>query len=162
MLFNTNAETANVRITDPNFLEFGYDQDRFGGLESGATTEAIDKIVAASVNVVDVFIYDTRKDNDQGAWRADATTQSWYTETLNTATRGATAGFPEVVLIVAETDTVTIYDLTIADAPMWRVKDMSAYTVSSVAMMQAQLVAGTGTGLYTFNYLSEVEEVITA
>ena len=121
MLFNTNAETAAISIYDPNFMEWGFATDGWGGLESGAMTTAIDKIVASSANVVDVFIYDTTRDSDGGAWVDGEIAQatSWYLETLNTATRGATRPFPALTLIVAETTKVTIYDATQATVPMW-------------------------------------------
>ena len=34
---------------------------------------------------VDVFVYDTRKDSDGGAWRKRTQNTSWYNETLNTS-----------------------------------------------------------------------------
>ena len=51
---------------------------------------------------VDVFVYDTRKDSDGGAWRKRTQNTSWYNETLNTSTRGARKEFPSVAVIVAE------------------------------------------------------------
>ena len=36
----------------------------------------------------------SRQDSDGGAWRFKTSATSWYTETLNTATRGATRRFP--------------------------------------------------------------------
>ena len=123
-LFFFGGTLADVDVTayDPMFLEFGFDVDEWGGAESG-TTSAIDKIVASSANVVDVFVYDTTKDSDGGDWCTGALAQasSWYNETLNTATRGATRPFPALALIVAETNKVTIYDATQATVPMWMV-----------------------------------------
>ena len=52
---------------------------------------------------VDVFVYDTRKDSDGGAWRKRTQNTSWYNEALNTSTRGARKEFPSVAVIVAET-----------------------------------------------------------
>jgi hypothetical protein len=46
---------------------------------------------------------------------------SWYWETLNTATRGATRAFPAQAMIIAEAAKVTIYDATDPDLPMWMV-----------------------------------------
>jgi trimeric autotransporter adhesin len=68
---------------------------------------------------VDIFIYDTSKDSDGGAWRKRTTHTSWYNETLNTATRGSRKEFPAVAVIVAESDAVTIYDGDDPDLPMW-------------------------------------------
>ena len=70
---------------------------------------------------VDVFVYDTSKDSDGGAWRKRTQHTSWYNETLNTATRGSRREFPAVAVIVAETTKVTIYDGDDPDLPMWMV-----------------------------------------
>ena len=53
---------------------------------------------------VDVFVYDTSKDSDGGAWRKRTQGTSWYNETLNTATRGSRKEFPAVAVIVAESN----------------------------------------------------------
>jgi trimeric autotransporter adhesin len=72
---------------------------------------------------VDVFVYDTSKDSDGGAWRKRTTHTSWYNETLGTATRGTRKEFPAVAVIVAEVSKVTIYDGDDPDLPMWMVFD---------------------------------------
>ena len=74
-----------------------------------------------SSTAVDVFVYDTRKDSDGGAWRKRTQHTSWYNETLNTATRGSRKDFPAVAVIVASTGTtgITIYDGDDPDMPMW-------------------------------------------
>ena len=74
-----------------------------------------------SDTAVDVFVYDTRKDSDGGAWRKRTQHTSWYNEALNTATRGARKEFPSVAVIVAETTKLTIYDGDDPDMPMWMV-----------------------------------------
>jgi len=83
----------------------------------------IDRLTLIAINAVDVFVYDTSKDSDGGAWRTGALAQatSWYNETLNTATRGARREFPAVAVIVAETNKVTIYDGDDPTLPMWAV-----------------------------------------
>jgi hypothetical protein len=62
------------------------------------------KAIAESkaVTAVDVFVYDTRKDSDGGAWRKRTQGTSWYNEPLNTSTRGSRKEFPAVAVIVAE------------------------------------------------------------
>jgi hypothetical protein len=70
---------------------------------------------------VDVFVYDTRKDSDGGAWRKRTQHTSWYNEALNTSTRGARKEFPSVAVIVAEAYQLTIYDGDDPDMPMWMV-----------------------------------------
>jgi hypothetical protein len=74
-----------------------------------------------SDTAVDVFVYDTRKDSDGGAWRERTSHTSWYNEPLNTATRGGRREFPAVAVIVAEANKVTIYDGDDPDLPMWMV-----------------------------------------
>ena len=86
-----------------------------------------------SSTAVDVFVYDTRKDSDGGAWRKRTQHTSWYNETLNTATRGARKEFPAVAVIVIEgTDTssskIKIYDGDDPDMPMWMIFNGSSYT----------------------------------
>ena len=76
---------------------------------------------SVSGTAVDVFVYDTRKDSDGGAWRKRTQNTSWYNETLNTSTRGSRKEFPAVAVIVAESDKVTIYDGDDPDLPMWMV-----------------------------------------
>ena len=114
-----------------------------------------------TADTVDVFIYDTTKDSDGGLWRERCQALSWYNETLNTATRGASRKFPAVVAIIFEATQYTIFDLTDPSAPMWRVKVISG-TISSGAMLNGLIVVGTGAGVYRYNYISEVEETITA
>ena len=70
---------------------------------------------------VDVFVYDTSKDSDGGAWRKRTSHTSWYNETLNTTTRGSRRDFPAVAVIVGSTTTLTIYDGDDPDLPMWMV-----------------------------------------
>ena len=74
-----------------------------------------------AVTAVDVFVYDTSKDSDGGAWRKRTQGTSWYNETLNTATRGSRREFPAVAVIVAEAANVTIYDGDDPSLPMWMV-----------------------------------------
>lgn len=73
------------------------------------------------VSAVDIFVYDTRKDSDGGAWRKRTQNTSWYNETLNTATRGVRRDFPAVAVIVATTTAITLYDGDDPDLPMWMV-----------------------------------------
>ena len=77
--------------------------------------------ISASIadTAVDVFVYDTRKDSDGGAWRKRTQHTSWYNETLGTATRGTRREFPAVAVIVAEEYDITIYDADDPDLPMW-------------------------------------------
>ena len=81
---------------------------------------AIDKSI--SDTAVDIFVYDTRKDSDGGAWRKRTSHTTWYNETFDSK-RGSKKEFPAVAVIVAENDTLTIYDGDDPEMPMWMVFD---------------------------------------
>jgi trimeric autotransporter adhesin len=81
-----------------------------------------------AVTAVDVFVYDTSKDSDGGAWRKRTQNTSWYNETLDTATRGSRKEFPAVAVIVIETLKITIYDGDDPSLPMWMVFAVSGST----------------------------------
>ena len=89
----------------------------------GGTSGIAEVSKTISDNPADVFVYDTSKDSDGGAWRYRTQHTSWYKETLNTATRGSRREFPSVAVIVsdASADKVTIYDGDDPDLPMWMV-----------------------------------------
>ena len=44
---------------------------------------------------IDIFVYDTRKDSDGGAWRHRTQKTSWYNEAVS-ATRGARKEFQQL------------------------------------------------------------------
>ena len=67
---------------------------------------------------VDIFVYDTSKDSDGGAWRHRTQNTSWYNEGVS-ATRGARKEFPAVAVIVSEAYEVIIYDGDDPNLPMW-------------------------------------------
>ena len=116
----------------------------------------IDNLSINSNSVADVFIYDTTLDDDHGTWTDETSNTSWYNETLNTATRGATKSFPKIALIVVEADKVTIYDATDIDCPMWMVFNTTGYTAGhlqhqgtsfdTVFFKNAIMYVGSGTG----------------
>ena len=109
-------------------------------VKNGLELEAYNK--AISDTAVDVFVYDTRKDSDGGAWRKRTQHTSWYNETLNTATRGSRKEFPAVAVIVAETQQVTIYDGDDPDMPMWMVFNFVGYGMVSGSMNGVTAVNG--------------------
>ena len=110
------------------------------------TLNAIAKDI--SDTAVDVFVYDTSKDSDGGAWRKRTQGTSWYNEALNTATRGSRKEFPAVAVIVAEAQQVTIYDGDDPDMPMWMVFNSNSgaiyytHAVSCVSMLNGILTIG--------------------
>ncbi|WP_223478756.1 hypothetical protein, partial [Oricola indica] len=131
------------------------------GLLNGGAKE-----IAAAADVVDVFVYDTRKDSDGGAWRKRCQHTSWYNETLDTATRGSRRDFPQVALIVARAATVTIYDLDDpVNCPMWmvvmggaadgRLLNASA-AITSIKVRQGVLVVATdGGGVFKADFVKD-------
>ena len=72
-----------------------------------------------AVTATDVFVYDTSKDSDGGAWRNRTQGTSWYNEPLNTSIRGATKKFPAVAVIVVTNDDILIYDGDDPSLPLW-------------------------------------------
>ncbi|MCK5605972.1 hypothetical protein KAR91_29005, partial [Candidatus Pacearchaeota archaeon] len=100
--------------------------DNAGNVEISATATAADYIATAinkavaSVDAVAVYYGKVAWDDDP-TWIDRTEWTSWYNETLNTATRGATRAFPAEYLIVLEEVKYTIYDATDTSLPMWRV-----------------------------------------
>ena len=125
---------------------------------------------SVSGTAVDVFVYDTRKDSDGGAWRKRTQNTSWYNETLGTATRGTRKKFPAVAVIVAETSKVTIYDGDDPDLPMWMVFEVGRTptiralnwhtssvnsTISSTFQLNGKLCIGSAGGVTIFDFVSD-------
>lgn len=90
---------------------------------TGALSSLDIATISAQLNVsaTDVFVYDTSRDSDGGAWRNRCQHTSWYNETLNTTTRGSRREFPAVAVIVATATSLTIYDGDDPTLPMWMV-----------------------------------------
>ena len=127
-------------------------------LSRGSNISSIDAVLHS--DAVDVFIYDTSKDSDGGAWRKRTQDKSWYNEKLNTSIRGNRKEFPAVAILVAETTKLTIYDGDDPTLPMWMVFERgtgnwpnvtsvfiaasgSANIITRVFMLNGTLVAGT-------------------
>ena len=88
----------------------------------------IDKIKARTPDTAtDIFVYDTRKDSDGGAWRHRTQNTSWYNE-IASPTRGARKEFPAVAVIVSEAYEVIIYDGDDPNLPMWMRFTIPLYT----------------------------------
>ena len=116
----------------------------------------------------DIFVYDTRKDSDGGAWRKRTQHTSWYNETLGTATRGTRKEFPAVAVIVAEIEKLTIYDGDDPDLPMWMVflsPSSTPYSlipnvagdIISIAALNGKITLGyhTNYGIGVWDFISE-------
>ena len=74
---------------------------------------------ASSDTYSDIFVYDTRKDSDGGAWRHRTNNTSWYNETLNTSIRGSRKEFPQVAIVAVGNAFIHIFDADDPDMPMW-------------------------------------------
>jgi trimeric autotransporter adhesin len=122
-----------------------------------ATVEGVDlSALDASIadTAVDVFVYDTSKDSDGGAWRKRTQHTSWYNETLDTATRGSRREFPAVAVIVAEATQVTIYDGDDSDLPMWAVLDANSI-FSGVSARNGFVCMSIGAGIICWGFVDE-------
>jgi len=109
----------------PNLVGIGNSQAptnaMLGGLayQDSVAEINIDKIKAiTSDTATDIFVYDTCKDSDGGAWRHRTQNTSWYNEGAS-ATRGSRKEFPAIAVIVAERNFITIYDGDDPNLPMW-------------------------------------------
>ena len=128
-----------------------------------------------AVTAEDVFVYDTSKDSDGGAWRNRTQGTSWYNEALNTSTRGATKKFPAVAVIVAEEDIVTVYDADNPNMPMWMVftgatnglsdsgylyadgnRDVTSIVArDGVMYVGTKQVGGVGVGMHSWHFIQD-------
>jgi trimeric autotransporter adhesin len=146
---------------------------KLNNIWEGLQINEIDSSIADTA--VDIFVYDTSKDSDGGAWRKRTQHTSWYNETLNTSTRGSRKEFPAVAVIVKESGQVTIYDGDDPDLPMWMVFDggrtasvatshmipSTAATAGGVSMLNGKLITGNNgdgasvDGLSVIDFLTE-------
>jgi hypothetical protein len=94
-----------------------------------------------SDTAVDVFVYDTSKDSDGGAWRKRTQHTSWYNEAAS-STRGSRKEFPAVAVIVAESLQVTIYDGDDPSMPMWMVINADSSVGSGVTATSTSISTG--------------------
>ena len=124
-----------------------------------------------------IFVYDTSKDSDAGAWRKTTQSTSWYNEGASEF-RGNRKEFPSIAVIVVESAKVTIYDGDDSNLPMWMVfvnagaigSASNMLTVgasggnptnSCVHALNGEMVVGTdrpegaSEGLFRINFISE-------
>ena len=117
----------------PNLVGIGNSQvptnAMLGGLAYQDSVGEIDieKIKAkTSDTATSIFVYDTSKDSDGGAWRHRTQDRSWYNEPVS-ATRGARREFPVVAVIVTTQKKVTIYDGDDPNLSMWMHFEFNSY-----------------------------------
>ena len=79
----------------------------------------IEKIKAKTPDTArDIFVYDTRKDSDGGAWRHRTQSTSWYNEGAS-MDRGARKEFPTIAVIVGYDGGIIIYDGDDPNLSLW-------------------------------------------
>ncbi len=106
---------------------------------------------AANIDGKSIFVYDTSKDSDGGAWRKRTQHTSWYNESPS-ATRGSRKEFPSIAVFVFDnsgTNKVTIYDGDDPNLSMWMVFN-GVYSGSKYPALINILYAGYG-GLSALN-----------
>jgi len=127
-------------------------QDSVGEINIGKIKGRLsDDVSSGTYRGKTLFVYDTRKDSDGGAWRKRTSHTSWYNEQPS-ATRGARKEFPSVAIIAfddATPDSVTIYDGDDPNLPMWMVFN-SVYTSGNYGGLINILSSGSG-GIFALN-----------
>jgi len=120
----SNADLGEMAFQSKDAVEFT------GG--KGGLSQLDITAISAQLNVTatDVFVYDTSKDSDGGAWRNRCQHTSWFNEELNTATRGARKDFPSVAVLVVDSTYLRIYDGDDPALPMWMVLQRGSTTHS--------------------------------
>ena len=176
--------TGNARVTG-SLTATNFSGNLTGNVTGNITGESTLSGISSSISdtAVDIFVYDTSKDSDGGAWRKRTQHTSWYNETLGTADRGTRREFPAVAVIVAEGTQLTIYDGDDPDLPMWMVFNLSGAVgvscnmlprgggsqlsdITSVAFLNSKLVVGlkdvdgnVGEGPVEINFISDFGRV---
>ena len=162
---------GNVSIAGTLTYEDVTNIDSVGLITARSGIDSKDYLLSAidtsiSGTAVDIFVYDTRKDSDGGAWRKRTQHTSWYNETLNTVTRGSRREFPAVAVIVTTATNVTIYDGDDPDLPMWMDFQSGSYyfigpgnRVKNSAHMLNGILCVTKTGSISWmSYISFVDD----
>ena len=146
----TYEDVTNIDSIGIITARSGIDGDLTGNVTGNVTGDITGNIAGTSTiagisssisdSATDVFVYDTSKDSDGGAWRKRTQYTSWYNETLNTSTRGSRREFPAVAVIVAEQNFIRIYDGDDPDLPMWMVFNVGSQGMANTPMVQLQNV----------------------
>ena len=117
----------------PNLVGIGNSQVPTNAMLGGlAFQDSVDEVIIKKIKArtpdtaTDIFVYDTTKDSDGGAWRHRTQHTSWYNEPVST-TRGARREFPVVAVIVTESKDVVIYDGDDPNLPMWMTFEFNQY-----------------------------------
>ena len=93
-----------------------------------------------NTSMTNIFVYDTSRDSDGGAWRYRTQHTSWYNELLGTTYRGTRKEFPSVAILVTHNSTqasagegigFSIYDGDNPNFPLWMRFPISNYAQGS-------------------------------
>ena len=105
----TNADLGSMAYVD---------KDNFDPTLSEAKIAEIARKI--DVAAVDIFVYDTSKDSDGGAWRKRTQNTAWYKEGPSYR-RSSRKEFPAIAVIVLgeDNENLRIYDGDDPDLPLW-------------------------------------------
>ena len=96
-----------------------------------ANIKNIDKLsnsIEPNTSIGGIFVYDTSRDSDGGAWRYRTQHTSWYNEPLGSAMRGTKREFPSIAILVSHDGApaaggnykgFSIYDGDDPNFPLW-------------------------------------------
>jgi hypothetical protein len=166
---NAQAQTAKTNTLSARDQAGAFKDATYTAAQSAASAVAYQDLTAIAaekaVTAVDVFIYDTSKDSDGGAWRHRCAGTSWFNEPLNTAIRGARREFPAVAVIVAEAAKLTIYDGDDPALPMWMVFNGDASgpfgilradtPITSLSALNSIIAIGSGSQVQRVGFVSD-------
>ena len=104
-------DTKNVRIESANIRNI----------------DKLSNILRPNTTLGHVFVYDTSRDSDGGAWRYRTQHTSWYNEPLGNIYRGNRREFPSVAILVTHSGyaqgathlNFSIYDGDDPEFPLW-------------------------------------------
>jgi len=117
----------------------------------------------------DIFVYDTRKDSDGGAWRHRTQHTSWYNEGVSQG-RGARKEFPVIAVLVTYNNGLRIHDGDDPNLPMWMEawqyqNDSGSFgstrwwggsgTASKVVAMNGMVVMGLTLGTRNLHFIND-------
>ena len=158
----TNAMLGGLAYQDPAHANLtSVEIENIAAIKASITDNA-------AHDIQDIFVYDTRKDSDGGAWRKRCQDHSWYNETLGTQQRGNRREFPAVAVIVGYNNGFIIYDGDDPNMSMWMEfwqyqNNASGATqwwggsgnIKSIAAMNGDIVMSVTTGARCIRFLKD-------
>jgi len=93
----TNAMLGGMAYQDPSNVNLeSFEPGHISKIKAVINQQAS----GSNSHVSSIFVYDTKRDSDGGAWRHRTQHTSWYNEPLGTLFRGNRKEFPEVAILV--------------------------------------------------------------